>query len=189
VRLLDAQVAGEPGSDRRYQPIAGAGAHQNRSNLVWTHLSVSQRRPRGPQREVLEAVEGVATLLDAGLGTDLVRRHRRPVVGAVTDEVLVGAQNFAVHCGDGLDARLHGQVVSHVEGGVRANGFGNLGRSCGGLLRRVPRFHAGQESFDLAVTGMEDHHVVVVAQFFDLGQGGIATRPRILIVQDHRPAT
>ena len=40
---------------------------------VWTHLSVSQRRPGGPQREVLEAVEGVTTLLDAGLGTDLVR--------------------------------------------------------------------------------------------------------------------
>jgi hypothetical protein len=71
--LLDAQLAGDPGRDRRYQPIAGAGAHQYRPNLLWTHLRVSQRRPGGSQREVLEAVGGVTTRLDAGLGTDLVR--------------------------------------------------------------------------------------------------------------------
>ena len=35
---------------------------------------------------------------------------------------------------------------------------------------------------------MEHHHVVVVAQVFDRGQGGVATRPRVLVVQDHRPA-
>jgi hypothetical protein len=165
VRLLDAQVAGEPGSDRRYQPIAGAGAHQNRSNLVWTHLSVSQRRPRGPQRQVLEAVEGVTTLLDAGLGTDLVRRHGGPVVGAVTDEVLIGADDFAVHCGDGLDARCHCQILAHVDCGIRANGCGNLGGGRSSMLRGVPRGDPGQKQVDVKITRMKHHHVVVVSQF------------------------
>ena len=41
---------------------------------------------------------------------------------------------------------------------------------------------------DLKITRMKDHHVVVVSQLFDRGQGGVAARPRILIVQDHRPA-
>ena len=89
---------------------------------------------------------------------------------------------FAVHCGDGLDARLHRQVVAHVEGRVRANGLDNLGGDRSRLLRGVPPGDARQEQVDIKITRMKDHDVVVVSQFFDRGQGGVATRPRILIM-------
>ena len=42
--------------------------HDDCPDLLWTHLGVSQRRPGGPQREILEAARGVTPLLDAGLG-------------------------------------------------------------------------------------------------------------------------
>ena len=73
--------------------------------------------------------------------------------------------NFAVHCGDGLDARLHCQVLAHVDGGVRANGRGNLGGGRSSLLRGVPRGDAGQKQVDVKITRMKHHHVVVVSQF------------------------
>ena len=50
------------------------------------------------------------------------------------------------------------------------------------LLRGVPGGDAGQKQVDIKITRMKDHDVVVVSQFFDRGQGGVATRPWILIV-------
>jgi hypothetical protein len=40
VRLLDAQLAREPGADRRYQPRAGAGADNNGADFVGADLGV-----------------------------------------------------------------------------------------------------------------------------------------------------
>ena len=67
-------------------------------------------------------------------------------------------------------------------------GADTSGAAEAGLLGGVPRGDAGQKLVDIKITRMEHHHVVVVAQLSDRDQGGLATRPRILVVQDHRPA-
>ena len=57
-------------------------------------------------------------------------------------------------------------------------GYGRMGSQTSGaagagLLRGVPGGDPGQKQVDLKITRMKDHHVVVVSQFFDRGQGGV----------------
>jgi hypothetical protein len=130
-----------------------------------TYREIVERRAREAQ---IDFVNGVATALtpmafyecvmneafrrlvdgDVDVSVDtglLVGRHGGPVVGAVADEVLVGAHLIAVGCGDGQDARLHFQVVADVDSRVRADWRENLGGGRRSLLRGVTRGDAGQE--------------------------------------------
>ena len=93
VRLVDPELPGEPGGRR------------TGSAVVLVHVQTRPprspparaRRPRAPPGPPAGEISSrrrsrVEPLLDPGLLADLVGGHRRPVVGRVADQVLVGAE-------------------------------------------------------------------------------------------------
>ena len=72
------------------------------------------------QRDLLQRRGGVHPRLDAGLVADLLGRHRRPAVGGVADEIVVGAEDLTLDGGQRLDLRQHRELLAHVDRPGRA---------------------------------------------------------------------
>src|SRR5215211_7698642 len=83
--------SGQPGGHRRHHPGAGAGADDDRPDLLRLPAGVGECGLRCLQGDVLQIPLGVEPLPDPGLRADLLHAHRRPVVRGVADQVLVGA--------------------------------------------------------------------------------------------------
>jgi hypothetical protein len=187
VDLVHPELAAQVGGQRRDEPGAGAGADQHGADLLRLPSRLVQCGLGRLQGELLQRERAVLALLDAGLRRDLLGAHRRPVVGRVADQVVVGAHLVAVHRGQGLDPRLHREALPHVELGVgphRRPGLPGAGD--------VPGLGAGaqpaQEAPHLLVPRVEGDHVVVVLEVLGPGQLHLRPVPGVLVVQHHRPA-
>ena len=188
VGLEHAELSGEPRGGRRQEPGVGAGAEDDGAHLLGRAPGAGQRARRRVEGQVLEAPLGVAAALDARLGRDLRRAHRRPVGRRVADDVVVGAQDFAAPDGEGLDTGLHREPRPHLhrgqggDRGPRRRGGGDAGPA------RLAVLHAPDEVEHVAVAGLVDDHDVVALQRAHRGQPGVRAVPRILVVQGHGPA-
>ena len=136
---------------------------------------------------MLQAALGVAAALDAGLGRDLRRAHRRPVRGRVADDVVVGAEDLAPADGERLDAGLHREPGPYL---YRREGGDRLPRRQGGGHARPARgavLHAPDEVHHVGGARLVHDHDVVALQGAHRRQPGARAVPGILVVQGHRP--
>ena len=142
-----------------------------------------QGRGRRVQRDLVQPPRGVHPGLDTGLVADLVRRHRRPAVGRVADEIVVGAKDLTAHDGQRLDLRQDLELLAHIDrrvGPDRLLGhhLGRIGRHPG--TGRRPRRALGdlvQEPGDLGFLRLEDHDDIVVGEVAERGQPHIRAGP------------
>ena len=185
--LVDPELTGDVGRNGRDHPRAGTGAHQDRADLLRAASRLCERGLRGLQGEFLERQGGVAALLDPGLFTDLVGRHGRPVVGRIADQVLVAADLITVHDSKGFQPGQHGKIAAYGDFAVGPDRPLGLPGGGDGPARRAVAQPA-QEPPDLLVPWVEGHDEIVVLELADLSELDLRPVPRILVVQDHRPA-
>ena len=137
---------------------------------------------------MVEVEVRVEPLDDARLLLDLLGRHRRPAVGAVADEVVVGARDLALVDGERLDPWHHAEALPHVDRRIGAHGRLRGQRRGPARPRAAAALDPSDELHHLVAPRVEDDDEVVVVELAHLGHARLGPVPAILVVQDHRLA-
>ncbi len=183
-----------PARHGRDQPVGRAGADEHGADFLWSTAGLGQRRPDRGKGQVLRLPAGVAALVDPGFRADLGGGHRRPREARVPDHVVVAADVLAAHDREGLELRADPERLPHLNWRIRRHrgyGLGPLVLAfCGGRLAPVVcrALDPVDEGQDVTVARMERDHEVVVTDLVRPAQVGARAIPRVLVVQDHRPA-